>query len=222
MSVKLAVFDIDGTLVDSRVRIHAAAERGFAAIGRPCPPYEAVRQIVGLGLAEGLAILASDLPAAELARLVDYYRQGFNTLHHADGPAPLYPGATELLQRLKRGGWAVAMATGKSRRGVDMVLVAHDWTNLFDSTHCNDDGPGKPDPAMLTAAMAAVGARPDQTVMIGDTAHDMRMARAAGVRALGVGWGFHTVAEVWDGGADWVGESFSDLDAELDRFAAAL
>jgi phosphoglycolate phosphatase len=222
MSRKLAVFDVDGTLVDSRLRIHAAASRAFEAAGRPRPDYEAVRQIVGLGLVEALGILAPDLEPDDLARLVDGYRLAFQTLHRTEGPEPLYPGAAGTLARLKEDGWTVSMATGKSRRGVEMVIAAHGWAELFASTHCNDDGPGKPDPAMLTAAMSATGASPERTLMIGDTAHDMRMARAAGVRALGVGWGFHTLDEVRAGGADWVGESFAELDAELARWAARL
>jgi len=222
VTMKLAVFDVDGTLVDSRVRIHAAASRAFEAAGRPCPDYEAVRQIVGLGLSEALGILAPDLGPDDLVRLVDGYKLAFQHLHRSEGAEPLYPGAAETLAKLKDDGWTVSMATGKSRRGVDMVIAAHGWAELFASTHCNDDGPGKPHPAMLTAAMAATGANPERTVMIGDTAHDMRMARAAGVRALGVGWGFHTLDEVRAGGADWVGETFGELDEELERWAAGL
>ena len=126
----------------------------------------------------------------------------------------------ELLDRLKRGGWRIAMATGKSRRGVDTILAMHAWADLFDSTHCADDGPGKPHPAMLLEAMRALDAEPACTVMVGDTSHDIGMARAAGVRAVGVTWGFHTRAEIKASGADAVLDSFEELAAELDRFGA--
>ena len=101
-----------------------------------------------------------------------------------------------------------------------MVITMHGWADLFDSTHCADDGPGKPHPAMLQCAMKALGAEPACTVMVGDTAHDIGMARAAGVRAVGVTWGFHTRAEIEAAGADAVAETFEALSAELDRFAA--
>ena len=112
------------------------------------------------------------------------------------------------------------MATGKSRRGVDMIVAMHAWADLFDSTHCADDGPGKPHPAMLLEAMRALDADPACTVMVGDTSHDIGMAKAAGVRAVGVTWGFHTRAEIEASGADVVLDTFAALAVELARFAA--
>ena len=217
---KLAVFDVDGTLVDSREILKSASDAAFHALGLPPPSYDEVRQIVGLSLREGLARLAPD--AQTVDRLVAYYRTSFGDLRQAPGfVEPLYPGAAALLDRLKREGWRIAMATGKSRRGVDMVVAMHGWADLFDSLHCSDDGPGKPHPAMLEAAMAALDAEPACTVMIGDTAHDVGMARSAGVRAVGVTWGFHTRTEIEASGADVVADTFAELEAELERFAAA-
>ena len=135
---------------------------------------------------------------------------------------PLYPGAADLLARLATSGWRLSMATGKSRRGVEAVLEAHGWAGLFVSTHCADDGPGKPHPAMLRAALRASGVRPSHAVMVGDTAFDMAMACAADVRAVGVSWGFHTAEEVLAGGADQLSRDFAELGAELDRFAASI
>ena len=142
-------------------------------------------------------------------------------LHKPGFVEPLYDGAAELLDRLKAEGWRIAMATGKSRRGVDMIMAMHGWADLFDTTHCADDGPGKPHPAMLLGAMEALGAEPACTVMIGDTAHDIRMAKAAGVSSVGVTWGFHTREEIEAAQADWVADTFAELSAELDRFAAS-
>jgi phosphoglycolate phosphatase len=152
---------------------------------------------------------------------VELFRQSFGDLHRdPDFIEPLYDGAAELLERLKREGWKIAMATGKSRRGVNTIVAMHRWADLFDSTHCADDGPGKPHPAMLLGAMRALKADAADTVMVGDTAHDIRMARAIDVRAVGVTWGFHTRAEIAAAGADAIFDSFQDLARDLDRFAA--
>ncbi|MBC6981953.1 HAD-IA family hydrolase [Caulobacter sp. 17J80-11] len=223
MSLKLAVFDVDGTLVDSRQTILRAAVEAARDVGLPEPRYDAVRQIVGLSLHEALRVLAPQLTDAELAEFVARFQASFSRMHAEPGfKEPLYEGAERTLRRLEKDGWLIAMATGNSRRGVERLLANHDWSRLFVSTHCASDGPGKPHPAMLLEAMKASGCEPRQTVMIGDTGHDIRMALNAGTRAQGVGWGFHTPDEVWAAGAHHVANDFDELDAELDRFAAAL
>jgi phosphoglycolate phosphatase len=223
MSGKLVVWDIDGTLVDSRETIFKASTAAYAAMGMPAPAYDQLRQIVGLGLREALGVLSPELPDDRLDRLTQAYREAFQALHAApDFSEFLYDGAAETLDRLRADGWKIAMATGKSRRGVESVIREHGWADLFDSTHCADDGPGKPHPAMLLEAMKALGVAPARTIMVGDTAHDMRMARAAGVYAQGVSWGFHTAEEVLDGGADHVAHDFAELDRRIEAFAAGL
>ncbi|HEX8568985.1 MAG TPA: HAD-IA family hydrolase [Caulobacteraceae bacterium] len=218
----LAVFDVDGTLVDSRATIFEAAQSAFRDLALPEPAYDEVRQIVGLTLHEALGLIAPDLPPPDLDRLVLRFQAAFQRFHAEPGfIEPLYDGAAELLDALRSGGWKIAMATGKSRRGVENVIRMHGWADLFDSTHCSDDGPGKPHPAMLEAAMAALSTPAGRTVMIGDTAHDIAMAKAAGARAQGVAWGFHTVDEIAAAGADHVAGTFAELHAALDRFAAA-
>lgn len=220
MTSRLAVFDVDGTLVDSRAVILRAAVEGARAVGLPEPDYERVRQIVGLTLHEALRVLEPDLTDSELAEFVAAFQASFRRMHEKPGfVEPLYPGAAETLSRLRREGWRIAMATGKSRRGVETIVRMHGWSDAFCSTHCADDGPGKPHPAMLLAALRATGVGADRAVMIGDTSHDMRMAKAAAVRAQGVSWGFHTAEEVAAGGAEHVADTFAALDAELDRFA---
>ena len=222
MSRPLAVFDIDGTLVDSRASIQQAAVEASLEVGLPEPDYDSVRQIVGLSLPEALGMLAPSLAEAELAEFVAAYQGAFRRMH-AD-PAfeePLYPGALDLVRRLKRDGWRLSLATGQSRRGVERNLARAGWADLFDSAHCAEDGPGKPDPHMLTCAMRHCAVSADRTVMIGDTGHDIRMALAAGVRAQGVTWGFHTADEMAAAGAHHIAEDFDRLEQALDAFAAA-
>ncbi|MFN3536739.1 MAG: HAD-IA family hydrolase [Brevundimonas sp.] len=216
----LAVFDIDGTLVDSRAAILEAATTAARAVGLAEPGYEAVRQIVGLSLHEALRQLAPDLTEGELAEFVAAYQGAFRAMHDRPGfEEPLYPGAMDLLDGLRRDGWRLSLATGQSRRGVERNLARAGWADLFLSSHCAEDGPGKPDPAMLVRAMAVCGGAPERTVMIGDTSHDMRMALNAGVRPQGVAWGFHTADEVTASGAVHVAEDFPALEQALDRFA---
>jgi len=220
MRLKLAAFDVDGTLVDSRATIHRAAREAAEAVGLAEPSYEAVRQIVGLSLREALADLAPELDPTGLDRFVAEFQASFRRMHEVPGfIEPLYDGAAELLDRLRADGWLIAMATGNSRRGVNRLLDMHGWADLFDTTHCADDGPGKPHPSMLIEAMKATGCDADRTVMIGDTAHDMRMAVNACVRPLGVSWGFHTIEEIRAGGAVEVVETFRELARALEAFA---
>jgi phosphoglycolate phosphatase len=223
MTSKLVVWDVDGTLVDSRRTIFESMQSAFAGAGLEPPDYETVRQIVGLGLVEGVGVLLPGAESAMVERVADGYRAAFGAKVREPGFVdPLYDGAAETLDRLRAEGWKIAMATGKSRRGVDTVLRMHGWADLFDSTHCADDGPGKPHPAMLLEAMKALQTPPERTIMVGDTAHDMRMARAAGVYAQGVSWGFHTAEEVEEGGSDHIAHDFAELDRQLDAFAQGL
>jgi len=220
MTSKLVVWDVDGTLVDSRQTIFDSMRTGFAAAGLPPLTYEAVRQVVGLGLMEGVGVLLPDAAPEVRVRVAEAYKAAFGAKVAQPGYIePLYDGAAETLDRLRAAGWKIAMATGKSRRGVETIIRMHDWADLFDSTHCADDGPGKPDPAMVLEAMKALQADPAHTIVVGDTAHDMRMARAAGACAQGVSWGFHTAEEVQEGGADHVAHDFAELNRQLDAFA---
>ncbi len=217
----LAVFDIDGTLVDSRASIFEAATGAARALGLPEPEYDRVRRIVGLSLPVGLRALEPDLNDADHIRFVEAFKAAFLRMNSdPDFHEPLYPGAMETVRRLHRDGWRLALATGQSRRGVARNLAREGWADMFISSHCAEDGPGKPDPAMLHAAMAACDADPATTIMIGDTTHDVRMAVNAGVLPLGVAWGFHTVEEQRAAGARHVAQSFAELTVVLDGFDA--
>ena len=215
----LAVFDIDGTLVDSRASIHEASCEAARTLGLPEPDYERVRQGVGLSLTEAMRRLEPGLDAAGLAAFVAAFQNAFRRLYDSGHEEPLYPGAMDHLHRLKADGWRLALATGQNRRGVARNMMRDGWADLFLSSHCAEDGPGKPDPAMLSAAMRACDACPATTVMIGDTAHDATMAVNAGVVPVGVAWGFHTAEEQWGAGVVHVASDFPDLEAALARFA---
>ena len=218
----LAIWDVDGTLVDSRETIAWCMAEGFAGVGLPRPRYDETRRIVGLTLHHAVEEMTPGLAPATQAAITDGYRAAFQGLH-ADPTfkEPLYSGAAELLARLAERGWRQAVATGKSRRGLDRVVALNGWEQVFCTLHCSDDGPGKPHPAMVLAALKATGTPAARAVMIGDTVHDMRMARAAGVRAVAVTWGFHTADELASE-ADMVCETCGEVARELDRHAAAL
>lgn len=216
----LAVFDVDGTLVDSRQSIHTAACEAARALGLPEPSYDRVRQIVGLTLDKALHVLEPQLTMAELAEFVAAFQKSFRDRYEAGHEEPLYDGVMDTLRLLKRDGWKLAIATGQNSRGVARNLGRPEWSDLFLSAHCASDGPGKPDPSMLLAAMHRNGASAARTVMIGDTSHDMLMAMNAKVAGQGVGWGFHTVEEQIAAGAAHVAEDFPDLQAALHRFAS--
>lgn len=211
----LAIFDIDGTLVDSRASIFTAACEAAREIGLPEPGYDRVRRIVGLSLDEAMRTLEPDLDEGGLADFVASFRASFARMHAQGYQEPLYEGALEHLRNLHRDGWQLALATGQNRKGVARNLAREGWAQLFVSSHCADDGPGKPDPSMLFAALRASNVQPDLAVMVGDTAHDARMARNAGVAALGVSWGFHTVQEQRAEGVQHVADDFDDLEATL-------
>ncbi|ABI78202.1 HAD hydrolase, IA family [Hyphomonas neptunium ATCC 15444] len=219
--LRLAIWDVDGTLVDSRDVIQACMETAFRGAGLPPPEYDATRRIVGLSLGEALGTLAPpDIGADQLAALVEAYKQSFVTHRTAPGyHEPLYDGAIELLDQLKADGWLMAVATGKSHRGVDALFEKHNLRSYFDTVWCADDGPGKPHPFMVEQAMGALGCAPQESLMIGDAIHDMAMGKAAGVRALGVSWGFGRADELASAGADEIHHDFRTLTQSLKAFA---
>lgn len=219
-AARLAVFDCDGTLVDGQADVLFAMRRAFERAGMPPPPPVKVRRMVGLSLPVAIRELAPGAGEEEQRALVEFYKSSFRA-RREEGllEEPLYDGIHELLHRLHEAGWALAVATGKSDRGLAACLAGHGIAELFVSLQTADRHPSKPHPAMLEAAMFEAGAQADEAVMIGDTSYDMQMANAARVRAIGVAWGYHPPHELLATGADVVVNTVAQLGEELDRFA---
>jgi phosphoglycolate phosphatase len=196
---KLAIFDCDGTLVDSGATIRSALEQAFEAHGLECPPPAVTRKVIGLSLMESMAVLAPD---GDHAALTQAYKEAFFAMRGAGQvEEPLFEGIVELLDVLEEDGWLLGVATGKSDRGLRHCLESHGLAGRFVSLQTADRNPSKPHPAMALAAMADVGADPHRTIFVGDTGWDMGCARNAGVGAIGAGWGYHEVEELIAEGA---------------------
>ena len=210
---KLAVFDCDGTLVDSQANICRAMEEAFLLADIPAPPRTAIRRIVGLSLVEALAALLPQADAALHRRMAADYKDACFRLRTSGAMAdePLFEGIATVLATLAEDGWLLGVATGKSDRGLAHILGHHGLAERFVTLQTADRHPSKPDPAMLVAAMAEAGAEPQMTAMIGDTSFDMAMAKAAGARAVGVAWGYHDVHELVEAGADVVADRVAAL-----------
>ncbi|RST31974.1 HAD family hydrolase [Sphingomonas ginkgonis] len=200
---RLAIFDCDGTLVDSGATIHRALTATFYAHGRdPLPPAQA-RKVIGLSLVEAMATLAPDADRDEHEALSTTYKDAFSTMRRAGRvEEPLYDGVLELLDRMEQRDWLLAVATGKSMRGLKHCLESHGIHARFVSLQTADTHPSKPHPSMVLQALADSGCEAGRSVVIGDTAWDMGMARAAGARAIGALWGYHDEAELLRAGAE--------------------
>ncbi|MGF1447167.1 MAG: HAD-IA family hydrolase [Pikeienuella sp.] len=216
--LKLVIFDVDGTLIDSQASILAAMTGAYRARGLPCPSREAVLSIVGLSLPQAMARLSPELPAAEHHALADAYKSTYRSQREAgtgEAEALFYPGALATLTRLDTAGHLLGIATGKARRGLDHMLDTHELRHRFVVTQTADDAPSKPAPGMVLNCLAATGVAAADAVVVGDTEFDMEMARAAGARAIGVAWGYHERARLNRGGAETVIDRFAELDAAL-------
>jgi phosphoglycolate phosphatase len=181
----------------------------------------AVRRAVGLSLPQAVRTLSPDLTEDQNRAVTEFYRSSFRA-RREEGllDEPLYDGIADLLRELHGAGWSLAVATGKSDRGLAACLATHGIADLFVSLQTADRHPSKPHPAMLEAALFEAGATREQAVMIGDTSFDMLMARSAGVRGVGVAWGYHAPAELVASGAISVAETVAALSQALEEALA--
>lgn len=215
--LRLAVFDVDGTLVDSQHNIVAAMADAWSQVGLGVPQPEAVRRIIGLSLLEACAALLPFASHDTHRQVAEAFKGSFQAMRLLpETMEPLFPGVHDALDELERQGWLLGLATGKSRRGVDSVLRAHGLEGRFTTIQTADDNPGKPHPAMVQRAAAEMGVDLSRVVMIGDTHFDMMMANSAKAAAVGVAWGYHTIEELHDAGARVVLDSFDNLAEVLD------
>jgi phosphoglycolate phosphatase len=199
-SLKLVVFDVDGTLVDSQAHIVNSMHAAFSGLGYPLPERSAVLGLVGLSLEVLMPQLAPDLSSEAQGKLIQAYKDAYMAEREALGTvksSPLYAGALECLLHLNAlPNVVLGVATGKSKRGLDKLIEGHQLQGLFVTQQVADFHPSKPHPAMLNAAMMDAGVDAVDAVMIGDTSFDMEMAKSAGMRSIGVKWGYHSANEL--------------------------
>ena len=184
----LIAFDWDGTLFDSTQIIVRCIQAAVKDVGGTVPTNQAAAYVIGLGLTQALAHAAPDVPKAKHPLLGERYRHHYQ-LHAHD--LSLFDGVLPLLAALKARGYLLAVATGKSRQGLDEALQTVQLKGMFNASRTADKTAGKPDPKMLHELMAELGTQPARTLMVGDTTHDLQMALNAGCPSLGVSYGAH-------------------------------
>jgi phosphoglycolate phosphatase len=211
------MFDMDGTLIDTHGLIAENAAAAFVAAGLPAPTAADVRQIIGLSLPVAIGRLAQSDDAVAIDRLVESYKSLYlASLEHHSNREPLFSGAREALDRLRAiQGYRLGIATGKALAGLNRIIDLHGLNRHFDTLQTPDHNPSKPHPGMLLRAMAETGTSPDEVVMIGDTIFDIELAKAAGVMAIGVSWGYHDRDDLQRAGANILIDRFDDLDAAI-------
>ncbi|GFE65142.1 HAD-IA family hydrolase [Litoreibacter roseus] len=218
--LKMVVFDVDGTLIDSIAHIEAAMSGAFEACDLPAPKPGAVRDLVGISLIGLLDRLQPGLSDAQLNALAEAYKDRFSSMRastRVSDTAPLFDGALDALERLsRRDDTLLGIATGKSRRGLDYLLDGHGLRDYFVTAQVADDHPSKPHPAMLEAALRETGVDKKDAVIVGDTSYDMQMGRSAGVATIGVEWGNHPTDQLTPL-ADHILADFAQIDSALDQ-----
>lgn len=212
----LIAFDWDGTLFDSTAIIVRSIQEAVRDVGGTVPTPEAAAWVIGMALPQALAHAAPDVPPEKYVELSNRYR--YHYLQHQDDLS-LFDGVLPMLQGLRERGHLLAVATGKSRRGLDHVLHQVQLRGMFDGSRTADETAGKPHPLMLQELMAEFGVEPERLLMIGDTTHDLEMARAAGCASVGVGYGAHDTAGFDALGPLYVAPSVAALHAWLQDHA---
>ncbi|MDH4554209.1 HAD family hydrolase [Pseudomonas sp. BN417] len=207
---RLLIFDWDGTLVDSIARIVESMRVAADVCGLPWRDDVAIKGIIGLGLPEAIATLYPDL---DDVRLIDGFRRSYGDHYNAleSQPSSLFEGVAEALEDFRAQGYRLAVATGKSRRGLDHVLAGRGWLEYFDVTRCADETASKPDPLMLREILVHCGVVAEQALMVGDSPFDLRMAHRAGMDSVAVGYGAQPLAELLKESPKLAIERFEEL-----------
>lgn len=211
---RLIVFDWDGTLADSTAPIAAAIRAACVAVGRPMPSESDARYVIGLGLSDALSHVAPGLSPDEQRQLAAHYRR-----HYLDREPtiPLFQGAAQLLADLDAAGFLLAVATGKTRAGLDRAIAKNGLAGRFHATRCADEGFPKPHPDMLLTLMDRLAADPRDTLMIGDTTHDLQLAANAGTASVAVSYGAHAADALGGLGPRHIAASVEELEHWLLR-----
>jgi phosphoglycolate phosphatase len=204
----LLIFDWDGTLMDSAGVISACIQAACADMGQPIPSREEASHVIGLGLREALAHVCPDLPETDYPLLAEHYRRHF---FRQDHEIPLFEGARVLIEELHAAGFQLAVATGKARRGLNRAFSHTGLEPYFHASRTADETFSKPHPAMIEELLEELRVAPERALMIGDTSHDLDMARNAGVSSLAAGYGAHPAEGLSEHGALAVCASFAEL-----------
>lgn len=216
--LRLVIFDVDGTLVDSQELIVRCFTAAYKAQGLTAPTRAQALAFVGVSLDNIFPLLSPDLDSDTHAKLAQGYRDAYLTIRKDMGGAassPFFAGARAALDQLKAQDWTLmAVATGKAKRGLDAMIAGHGLEGYFQSQQTADFHPSKPHPSMVQTCLADTGVDASQAVMIGDTTFDMEMGRAAGVKTIGVSWGYHPVEDLQ---ADALIDSFDALIPTIDK-----
>ncbi|MGD9671207.1 MAG: HAD-IA family hydrolase [Hyphomicrobiaceae bacterium] len=221
--MRLIIFDCDGTIVDSQHAISAAMEAAFSAHGLVAPERSRIVEVVGLSLVSAVSELIPDREPDLIGRIAETYKEAFGNLRRqAAHEEPMFPLARETIHALaSTPGVVLGIATGKSRRGVDAVIEREKLHGMFETIQTADHHPSKPHPSMVLQAMTDTGARPEHTVVIGDTTYDMLMALNARAKAIGVTWGYHPRTALDACGAHALVNCYSELPGTIDLLLAA-
>ncbi len=208
----LVLFDCDGTLVDSQHLIVSAMTDAYVAHGLQVPSRARMLSVVGLSLPEAFQVLADGDAAFPVQSMAAGYKSAFMRLRDIEPPEPMFPDAFQVLDALRqRDDVMLGMVTGKARRGVDRVLAAQGMEGWFATIQTADDAPSKPHPGMVLQAMEEMGARPEETVVVGDTSYDVTMALQARASAVGVTWGYHKREALLGAGAHLLVDRFTEV-----------
>jgi phosphoglycolate phosphatase len=210
----LIAFDWDGTLFDSTAIITRCIQQAVADVGGTVPSDKDAAFVIGMGLTQALAHAAPDVPSARYPELATRYSYYYKASQH---DIVLFEGVLPMLADLRAGQHLLAVATGKSRRGLNEALQAVQLKGLFDGSRTADETAGKPDPRMLRELMVEFDVLPERTLMIGDTTHDLEMARLAGCASVGVSYGAHAPDDFQAFGPRHVARSVQDLHEWLRR-----
>jgi len=216
MTARLAIFDCDGTLIDGQASICEAMEAAFATCNLTAPGRNSIRRAVGLSLPIAISRLLPDADRETCLTLTQAYKQAFGKAR-AEGriSQPLIPGIDDVLDALQSEGWQLAVATGMSDKGLTHCLATHGISDRFISLQTADRHPSKPHPSMIHTALFDADTQARNAVMIGDTCFDIDMACQAGVRGIGVNWGYHPPDELMAAGAQFVADTPAELAEHL-------